>query len=251
MGLMRDLREFLVPEKETYRLMKGGTRYTISKKGDRSFLKVNGVIYSELDRKSIYLHSYHDYFLPLPLMYDKPKILMLGLGAGTIPFHLSKLYAGRFSMDVVELDRGYVGLTKRFLPDSKMNFKIVIGDGAKFVERKKNKYDIIIQDVYDDGSRIPKQFLDRRFIGAAHDALKDDGILAINYAPNLFYLPVYLHRLKKSFRHVYRMSHISFANYILLCSKEFDKKQIVKSVESKMRIDEDNRFLLKAYRSMR
>ena len=245
------MKGLLIPEIETYHLTRGKTRYTISKKGPRRFLKVNGVIYSESNEESLYLGSYHDYFLPLPLMYRKPRILMLGLGAGTIPFQLSALYADKVSIDVVEVNKDYVKLTKKFLPPNGIDFNIIIGDGAAFVERKKDKYDIIIQDVYDRGVHIPEQFLDGRFIAAAYDALKDDGILAINFAPDVFYLPVYLHKLRKSFRHVYRMSHIRFANYIILCSKKLDKRQMAKLVESRMQINDENKFLLKAYRSMR
>ena len=251
MRLINFLKGLLIPEVETYRLTRGKTRYTISEKGSKRFLKVNGVIYSELDKKSLYLGSYHDYFLPLPSIYGKSKILMLGLGAGTIPFYLSKLYGSKVSIDVVEIDKDYLDLTKRFLPAGSINFKIIIGDGAEFVRKSKNKYDIIRQDVYERGVRIPGQFLGKKFIGAAYDALTDDGMLAINFAPDVIYLPVYLHKLRKSFGHVYRISHIRFANYIILCSKKLDKRQMLRLVESKMKMNEGNRSLLKAYRSMR
>ncbi len=251
MGIISALKGLFVPEVEIYRLDRGKTRYTISKKGERSFLKVNGVIYSELDSKSLYLGSYHDYFLPLPALYSKPRILMLGLGAGTIPFQLSKLYPGKLSIDVVEVNCDYVDLTRKFLPPGKIDFNIIIQDGADFVKKSKGKYDIIIQDAYDRGVHIPEQFLDKTFISAAHGALKDDGILAINFAPDVFYLPLYMRKLRKSFKYVYRISHIHFANYILLCSKKFGKKQINEQVASKMRANEDNGSLLKAYRSMR
>ena len=150
-----------------------------------------------------------------------------------------------------EIDKDYLDLTKRFLPAGSINFKIIIGDGAEFVRKSKNKYDIIIQDVYERGVRIPGQFLGKKFIGAAYDALTDDGMLAINFAPDVIYLPVYLHKLRKSFGHVYRISHIRFANYIILCSKKLDKRQMLRLVESKMKMNEGNRSLLKAYRSMR
>ena len=41
-----------------------------------------------------------DYFTPLPLLYDKPNILMIGLGGGTIVYQINKLYSRKISMDV-------------------------------------------------------------------------------------------------------------------------------------------------------
>ncbi len=249
MKLIADFKAFFAPEIEIYSVKKHDTRYSITQKGSMAFFKVDGIVYSQLDNKSIYTHSYHDKFLLLPLIYERSRILIIGLGAGTVPYQLSELYHRKVSTDVVELSPDYVALTERFLPKGGVDFNIIIESGEKFVEKQANKYDIIIQDVYQD-AHVPAAFLQDKFMEDAYKALRPDGILAINYAPEVVYLPIYMHNLSKHFRYVYRIKHISLGNYIIICSKTLNKAKILERLNSRIEIDSGNKYLLKAYKSM-
>ena len=148
---------------------------------------------------------------------------MLGLGAGTIPFQLSKLYPGKLSIDVVEVNCDYVDLTRKFLPPAQNRLQHNNPGWRGFCQEEQRQVDIIIQDAYDRGVHIPEQFLDKTFISAAHGALKDDGILAINFAPDVFYLPLYMRKLRKSFKYVYR-SATSTSRITYFCARRSSAK---------------------------
>ncbi len=240
-------------EKELYGKRINGFRYAITENGSAINFRVNGVLYSALKKGSVYVDSYHDYFTPLPLLFDSPKALVIGLGIGTIPAQFSMLYGKGVSVDVVETEEECIRLTKRFLEDIKFN--IIHEDGLKTVKDCKGKYDLIIQDAYITDRfptlHIPYEFMRRQFMQDAFNALKEDGILAINYAPDVVYLPIYIHNLKKHFRHVYRIRHIFLGNYILICSKTRDKDEMIGVLKDRMGGDKGSRELLKAYQSMR
>ncbi len=232
----------------------GGTGYKIIEKKGRRLLTASGIIYSALNGASNFSGTYHDYFLPLPLLFRKPHVLVIGLGAGTIPFLLSRMYGKRVRIDVAETDRECIRLAGKFLPKGRHGFRIIHGDGAKYVVGRSGSYDIIIQDAFVEwgalGSlHIPSAFLHDGFISDAADALSDNGILAINYAPNALYLPIYLRRLRRHFRHVYRMRHIFLGSYIIVCSKSLDRKAMLRVVSSEF-LSEGSGRVRSAYMSM-
>ncbi|MDE1833728.1 MAG: methyltransferase [Candidatus Micrarchaeota archaeon] len=250
MDLFASVRGFFAPEIETFSETKDGIRYSISEKGDMRYFKFNGIVYSQLSKSSVLVYSYHDKFLLLPALYEKPRILLIGLGAGTIPYQLSKLYPGMFSLDVVDTNPESINHTKKFLQTNELPFNVIIESGEKYVEKCTNQYDIIIQDAFVN-DRIPAQFTDDKFIASAKKALSPDGILAINYAPEVVYLPFYKYKLRKQFQHVYHISHISMGNYILLSSKQFDKKEMLDKIEARTWSESNAKILLKSYKSMK
>lgn len=236
------------PEVEEYRMRKDSYTITISRRGSMSYLKYNGIVYSMLDSEHVYTHSYHDYFLPLPLLYSKPRVLMIGLGGGTVPYNLRRMYGSRISIDVVEPNKDMAEICRKFLPNGKMDFNLVVSDGISHLEKAKGKYDIIMLDAYINGN-IPEEFLQDDFIRLASDSLKKDGILAINYAMDYFWMYVYVHRLSRLFK-VSRIGHILFGNYILICSKSMGRKEISSRILMDMKPDKENSFLLERFRSL-
>jgi spermidine synthase len=199
-----------------------------------------------INKEGFYTGIYHDYFLPLPLLYPKSKVLVIGLGGGTIPFLIKRMYGERVSVDVVEPERRMIPAAKKFLKLKKLNFKVIVGDGFKYVKSVSSRYDIIVLDAFID-DKIPKQFLGHEFIETASRALRKDGVLAINYAPNYIFMYLYLYRLRRFFR-TYRIRNMLFGNYILICSKTMDKKGIGDAIRaSKTLLGEKGRFLIKAY----
>ncbi len=237
------------PEVEIYRESRNGVTYTISEKGRMRFLKANGIVYSQLSRSSLYVHTYHDKFMPLPLLYSSAKVLVIGLCGGTIPYQMSRMYAGRVSIEAVDIDDGAEALARKFLPEGRIDFNIIVAPGDKFVEMHKNYYDIIIQDAY-IGSSVPQEFLDHRFISAACTALRPDGVLAINFIPGgELTTEMYVLNLRKYFDHVYVISHKHMGNQVLICSKRLDKAQML-SMMGSLRSNVNKNELLRAYETM-
>jgi spermidine synthase len=160
---------FYIIEKGSKKIFKSGGRFSSS----------SGTIYSIIDTQSIFTGSYPDLFLPLPGLYHNPKVLVIGMGGGTIPYQLAEKYKGKASIDVVEADKGMVRIPRLFLGKHKRRWRVHIGDGLEFVQKTGNKYDIIMLDAYNEDA-MPSEFISHEFVEAAHSSLTRAGILAIN-----------------------------------------------------------------------
>ncbi len=141
-------------------------------------LMYNGTVFSTIRSESIYTNSYWDYFLPLPSLFKAPRVLVLGLGGGTIPYQIESMFPDA-SIDAVEVDRDIVEISKIFL-QRELRSSIIIADGYEFVNRTDKKYDIIISDPYVDDV-MPEKFLSRKFISDVRSKLSEGGIFAVNF----------------------------------------------------------------------
>ena len=223
----------------------------VVKRRNEKILLSHNVIYSKLRDGSLYTHSYWDYFIPLPSLYSRPRILIIGLGGGTIPYQINRLFGPSAEIDIVELDRNMLRLVDAFLPE-KLHANIIIEDGYSYVQRFKGTYDIIMMDPF-IRDNIPDQFFEQRFIDGASEALKPDGVLAINYvfsATGMVRQHEFKSRLGKRFR-VYTVNYsLASGNRIFICSKSMAKEEMIGRIGRNFPKDRENAFILRAYRKM-
>ena len=214
-------------------------------------VKFNGITYSRRAEKGIFTGSYWDYFTPLPLLYNKPNILMIGLGGGTIVYQINRLYDRKVNMDVVEIDEKMVKLAREFIPEDIKKINLFIEDGIEFLKKSKKKYELVFLDAY-DGDKIPDSFLGERTISYINDTLIKDGLLAINYAMSfkaIVFFQNYISKLKKYFK-VYLVNNpLGSGNTIILCSKKMDKAEILEKI-NKMKKEDNNMHVIKGYNNM-
>ena len=110
------------------------------------------------------------------------RILIAGLGGGTIPMTLRELYPDA-EMDVVEIDPAVVTVAKdwfNYQEDAKHEVHVV--DARVFIKRaglRGEKYDFIMLDAF-SGEYIPEHLLSREFLQEVKTLLTDDGILVAN-----------------------------------------------------------------------
>jgi spermidine synthase len=224
---------------------------SVAENNEEITLKINNIVYSRLNKKSLYTGSYWDYFAPLPMLYPHPKIAMIGLGGGTILYQLTHLYK-KINIDAIEINTSMVELSKFFLREKLKNVNIITEDGSKYIKRIKDGYDILILDAY-ERDHIPDVFLKEKFIEDAFNALKDDGVMAINYALNLsalVYLDRYTAKLKKLFN-VYTINNpFTSGNMIILCSKKFDRDQLLQKISANFKETGESRSVMIGYRDM-
>ncbi len=231
------------------RVKVGSGYYYIMRRGESRVLKPGGrflpnseLTYSVLNEKSIFTGSYYDLFLPLMELYQSPRVLVIGLAGGVIPYQIHSIYGRRASIDVVEVDAGAVHLPERFLKIKSQPWRVIVDDGAGYVEKTKQKYDVIILDAY-KGDAIPEIFTGAAFAKAAFSALSDHGILAINLiSPSA--IGQYTISLSGHFS-VYACNERQ-SNCLILGSKHFDAAAI-KAASSHFSKDEGARYLLKVY----
>jgi len=221
------------------------------RKNDRILMSDN-IIYSRLMNDSIYTRSYWDYFLPLPSLFGKPRILLIGLGGGTIPFQLGKIYGTSRNVDAVEIDENMIKASKSFLKES-IDANIIVGDGASYIKGKKGEYDVIIMDSFKKDN-IPEQFISDEFVQNAHSALSKDGILAINYTFSIVGLAreaLYRRRLKRLFNLYAIDLSPTLRNQIFIASKSMLKEEINKRIGHSFPKSKENEFIAEGYKRMK
>jgi hypothetical protein len=119
--------------------------------------------------------SYCKIFIDFILKPDinKKNILIMGFGLGGIPLELS-LDDKIKNIDTLDIDLCMFKMYKTLIKNPPNKIKYYLCDATKFLESTSNKYDIIIDDVFD--------YLDKKFYNfkLAFEKLNDDGWLLIN-----------------------------------------------------------------------
>jgi spermidine synthase len=107
------------------------------------------------------------------------KVLMLGLGAGSI-----STYLGRFmpdvAIDVVEIDRRVIEVSKQYFGLRETErVRYLDADGRVFLNRNKGLYDLILLDAY-RGGFVPFHLLTKEFYALVKERLTPGGAIASN-----------------------------------------------------------------------
>ncbi|MEI9477932.1 MAG: fused MFS/spermidine synthase [Deltaproteobacteria bacterium] len=121
----------------------------------------------------------------LALCPDPKRVLVVGLGGGTIPSFLHKHYP-QTQIDAVEIDPVVVEVAKQFFGFREdATLKAYVQDGRQFIEERLNVYDVIFLDAF-GSENIPYHLATREFLEAVRRALTAQGIvLADVWGPGL------------------------------------------------------------------
>jgi spermidine synthase len=115
----------------------------------------------------------------LPLIEKPRRILIVGLGGGSMPRFIHRLLPD-VRIDNVEIDPVVVeAATKFFFFKEDERMKVYVGDGRKFIEDSKDTYDIIYLDAF-GADFIPYSLATREFLNAVKARLADGGVVASN-----------------------------------------------------------------------
>jgi spermidine synthase len=144
---------------------RGGGRQSVVKPGDPDHL--------ELPYARVALAG-------LALCEEPRRILVVGLGGGSLPMFLRKHYPAA-GIDVAEIDPDVVDVAKKyfgFREDERMH--AYVGDGRQFIQNARQAdYDIIFLDAF--GARdVPKQLTTLEFLQITRRALKPSGVVVSN-----------------------------------------------------------------------
>ena len=118
----------------------------------------------------------------LYLQAEPQKVLIIGLGGGTLPTAISQIFP-KVEIDTIEIDPAVVRVAKKyfnFKPTS--NIRVFEEDGRVFVKRaikKGSKYDLVMLDAFDH-EYIPEHLLTREFLSELKQIMKPEGVLAAN-----------------------------------------------------------------------
>jgi spermidine synthase len=146
------------------RFERNGARQSIAKPGDPTYL---GFAYTRAA------------FVGLALAEEPQRIMIVGLGGGTMPMFLRNYYPNA-TIDVVDIDPDIVHIAKEyfgFREDANMHAHV--SDGRKFVEAVRAPYDMIFLDAF--GARnVPPHLTTVEFMRAVKRALKPGGVVVGN-----------------------------------------------------------------------
>ena len=117
------------------------------------------------------------------LSTPKPaRILVIGLGGGSIPRVLAKLYP-KSTVEVVEIDPAVVQVAADWFDFKPIgNVKIHVKDGRQFVKQAgvfKQSWDLVVLDAF-NGDYIPEHMMSREFLQECKAVLVPDGTLVAN-----------------------------------------------------------------------
>ncbi len=115
----------------------------------------------------------------LALVERPRRVLIIGLGGGTIPMFLHKHYP-KTTIDVVDIDPDVVDVAKRyfgFREDATLRAHVV--DGRRFIEKCRDPYDIIFLDAF-SAENIPYHLATREFLQAVRKAVTPEGVVVSN-----------------------------------------------------------------------
>jgi len=151
----------------TFRRATEGTRQTCFEKSKPENLYFP---YARMMMGSLYLNP------------NPQRILIVGLGGGTLPMAMRRLLPDA-TIDVVEIDAAVTKAARSFFnfkEDDKM--KVTEEDGRVFVKRamrSETKYDLIMLDAFED-DYIPEHLLTKEFLLEVKSILTPTGVVAAN-----------------------------------------------------------------------
>ena len=110
---------------------------------------------------------------------DVKKVLMIGLGGGSISSYLGR-YMPDAVIDTVEIDPGVVTAAKKYFGMIETpRVRYHEGDGRVFLNRRKDTYDLILVDAF-HGGYVPFHLLTKEFYTLVKQHLAPGGAAAFN-----------------------------------------------------------------------
>ena len=134
-------------------------------------------IYSEAD----HYYNFTEIFEEIKISRLKiPHTLVLGLGLGSIPFMLEKIFHVETEYKLIELDPIVIDLFNQYVRDDlSSTMSIIHMDAFEFMTTNSQKYDLICVDIFIDRT-TPIIFEHFEFLNALKYSLNNNGTLIFN-----------------------------------------------------------------------
>ena len=196
--------------------------------GDLRCLKFN--VKSSQTQQSCFLKSkpqqlvfnYTKLLMTSLLMMPEPKrILIIGLGGGTMSNTLAQIYP-QSQIDNIEIDHAVIKVARDYFGFFENNqIKTYNQDGRIYIKRallKKQQYDWIILDAF-NGDYIPEHLMTKEFLQEAKALLSKNGIISAN---TFSLSELYAHEsatYKAVFGDFYQVSNKGNSNRIIIVNR--------------------------------
>jgi spermidine synthase len=121
-------------------------------------------------------------FAGLLLAPNPQRILIIGLGGGTLPLAFNDLFP-EAEIDILEIDQAVVTVAEEYFYFKENDqMKVIVEDGRVFIKRaaiRDQRYDYIVLDAF-SGDYIPEHMLTEEFLEEVKSIMTDDGVLVAN-----------------------------------------------------------------------
>ena len=134
-------------------------------------------------RPEAMVFSYTRMMMAALLLHPSPgRVLIVGLGGGTLPAALAAVYPDAL-IDVVEIDPAVVDAARQFFGFvDGPRLRVHVSDARTFARRAAHNgatYDLVMLDAF-NSDYIPEHLMTREFLLETRALLGDDGVLAAN-----------------------------------------------------------------------
>ncbi|QWE15008.1 spermidine synthase [Polynucleobacter sp. AP-Sving-400A-A2] len=187
----------------TLRFGKNGPRQSIVKPGDLNYL---GLPYTK------------SAMIGLAFAQNVDRVLVIGVGGGSIPMFLRKHYPSAH-IDVVDIDPQIIALAKQYFNFAENRSLIShVQDGRTFIENAQKPYDLIFLDAF-TAAGIPKHLATKEFLLSMKNALNASGAIITNMWSSATANPLYkpmLRTYQEVFDEVYTLRVPKAANKVVI-----------------------------------
>lgn len=143
--------------------------------GMGTYIQANGLTQSGGIVESIWRQTIRRLRSTKPIVNDS---LILGFGGGTVSKLINRYWLGA-TIKGIDIDPIIVELGEKYLDSKNVKAEIKIGDAMKGLKSSKEKYDLIIVDLY-NGDNYPEAFEGMDFVNLVKHHLKNDGNAIFN-----------------------------------------------------------------------
>ncbi len=127
---------------------------------------------------------------PLLQIQEPENILLIGGGCAGLLEQIIQ-YPSIKNIDYIELDSTLISLSSQFISDSILkhsDIQIIYGDGRRYLQTTKNKYDAIIISLPDPSTAQLNRFYTSEFFEIASEHLTQKGVFALSVSSSENYL---------------------------------------------------------------
>lgn len=143
---------------------------------NRFQLSTENAIYSFDD---LYL-NFGKAFERVELPPDGSRMLLLGLGLGSVPFMLERQFHRRYEMTAIEFDESVIGLAAAFtFPRLAQKVEVIHADAEIYIQTLEDNFDFIVVDLFLDDV-IPPFFESEEGMEELKRILAPGGMLMLN-----------------------------------------------------------------------
>jgi spermidine synthase len=134
------------------------------------------------------IYSWDDLYKNFLVAFDQLEIderpienvLLLGMGLGSIPYMLEKVFHRDYYYTAIEWDETVSELAAKYtLTRMESAVELITADAEMFVEICEDQYDMVIVDIFEDDI-TPPQFCTEMFLSDCKSLLRPGGLLLFN-----------------------------------------------------------------------